>query len=308
MMRPRVAIFGAAGTVGSCTAFTIAKEGLAQEIILFDPRKNLLKSHLMDLRSATTGVHDVEIRLGEKSPDARGVDIVIVSASTPSRKIASRLELLSDNTAILAEISRVIQEQCANCVVVNVANPVDPLTYLLWRSTGLKRKQCLGFSLNDTVRFRRAIADRLGVPVVSVDAIVIGEHGEHAVCLFSSVRVRGIQIEIQPEMRRNILADVSNALHAFESLGVGRTTGWTSAVGLAAIVRAIANDTSEQFPCSMVLEGEYNRYGFAATLPVSVGRDGIERCIVPRLDQEESHRLERCFDFLEAVVGHLDGI
>lgn len=114
--------------------------------------------------------------------------------------------------------------------MITATNPVDPLNYALYRATGMDRKQLLGYSLNDSIRFRMLAGRALGADSTEEEDTVVGEH---QVLLFSSVRVKAEPVTFSEDAKEKIRAEIPKILHAYESLGTGRTSGWTSAVGLA---------------------------------------------------------------------------
>jgi malate dehydrogenase len=305
-MSKKVGIIGAAGTLGSCSAFEIAIQGLADELILIPgSREDIVKFHQMDLETAVTGINDMSVRFGRKE-DLAGADVVILAAGAPWRRIESRMELLNDSLPIIVEAAQTVRQHCPEAVVITLTNPVDPLNWALWRLSGLPRKQFLGYSLNDTFRFRRLVAHSLSVPAPTVAATVVGEHGPHQVLLFSSVRINGEPIHMERKTREEIYTEIPNILNKMETLGAGRTTGWTSSVGVSAIVKAVLEDSGEVIPCSAVLDGEYGRRNLSASMPVSLGRGGVKGFPPIEMDQDEREKLEKCFDFLEATVRSLE--
>ena len=305
-MSKKVAIIGAAGTLGSCAAFMIAREGLADEMVLLPgTRENLVRFHQMDLETAITGINEMSVRFGRKE-ELAGADVVILAAGAPWRRIESRMELLDDGLPIIAEAAQTIRQYCPEAVVITLTNPVDPLNWALWRLTGLPRERYLGYSLNDSFRFRRLLAQALAVPSPSVDATVVGEHGPHQVLLFSSVRVNGKQIDIDRQTRDGILAEIPRILNRMETLGAGRTTGWTSSIGISAIVKAVLDDTGDVIPCSAVLDGEFGRKDLSASMPVRLGRGGVQGFPSIEMASDERLELEKCFDFLEKTARSLE--
>lgn len=301
-MKPiKASIIGASGTLGSAAAFMIATQGLVQELIMLDLNQNLLKSHVMDLEQAMTGMHDMQIRAGNPE-DLAGSDLVIMTAGAPWRYIESRMELLDDSLPIMQKVGTQIAQYCPDAVIITATNPVDPLNYALYQITGIDRSRLLGYSFNDSTRFRLMVARTLGVKSTQVEGYVIGEHGEHQVLLFSSVRVDGKPVNFSPEQKKKIREEIPNFLHAFESLGTGRTSGWTSAVGLTAMVSAIVKNTGCIYPCSVLLNGEYGAPEISASLPVKLGRQGLQEIIELELSPDERDELESSFTFLQGVT------
>lgn len=173
----KLGIIGGAGLLGSTTAFAVAQRNLVDEIVLIDIKENLAKTHVMDMEQAISEHNQTSITYG--SWDAlTGCDIVIMTASMPERKVSSRIEFLADNLKIVQTVAGYIAQYCLGAVFINATNPVDPFGYIFHNLSGMSRQQIVGFSRNDTLRLRWAIAKVLHVPTTDVQAMVIGEHGE----------------------------------------------------------------------------------------------------------------------------------
>jgi malate dehydrogenase len=272
----KISIIGAAGTLGSCAAFNIIIHKMASELVLIDPWKDGLKAHWIDLNTAVTW-QNIRVRMGEYE-DMAGSEIVVVTAGAPSGMISSRKELLPANLPIIRENAARINRLCPKAIVITVTNPVDPLNYAMYLIGPKKdRRKYIGYSLNDTFRFRNMVALDLGVRPSRVDGVVIGEHDLSQVLVFSSLRLDGKPLSIDEDFKRRIRAQAANTLKELESLQPKRATGWTSAVGIVAIIRSIIDDVGEIIPCNAVLDGEYGYRGLSMTVPVVIGRDGIRR-------------------------------
>jgi len=161
-------------------------------------------------------------------------------------------------------------------------------------------------TLDDLVGFDGVINAAGARQSMIVEGTVIGEHGPTQVPLFSSVRVDGRVVEFTREERAGILAEIPNILRRYEALQSGRTAGWTCAVGMATLVRAIRDDTGEVLPCSAVVDGEYGYRRISVGVPVSVGRSGIGRIEQWRLTEEEQAALGRSAATLEPAARTID--
>jgi len=303
----KITIIGAAGTVGSCTAFAIAVRGLADELVMIDLNRNLLMNHVMDISTAALGLQNIVVRAGNEE-DLFGSDIVIMAAGVPWRYISSRMELLKDNVPVIQDTAKKIKRFCPDAVVITATNPVDPLNYAMQLSSGLDRKRLIGYGYNDSIRFRIMAAKALSVTPREVDGIVIGEHGENQVLLFSSLQVNGERIPVSEDVKQNIRQEIPKILRSYESLGTGRTAGWTSAVGLTNMVSAITRDTGEVFPCSVVLDGEYGHRGLSIGVPVILGRGGVQQILEWKLAPGERMELEQAISTLKAAAHSVEEI
>ena len=301
----KVTIIGGAGTLGSCAAFNIAVHKLADEILLVDPWENMLKAHWMDLTTAAAG-QDISVHKGSFE-DMTGSDVVVITSGAPSGVTSSRSELITGNLPIIKDNAEKIREFCPEAIVITETNPVDSLNYaayLVNRNAG--RRKFIGYTLNDTIRFRMWAAEALGVKPSRVHGFVIGEHGHNQVMLFSSLRVDGKAVHLDEASKKRIQSLPPQTLRDYETLQPKRTAGWTSAVGTAAIINAIKNNTQEIFPCSAVLDGEYGIHDLSMTVPAVIGREGIHDIKILELADDEQTALENTISVLSPIMRHVE--
>jgi malate dehydrogenase len=300
----KVTVIGAAGSVGAPAAFYIGAQGLADEIVLIDLRPNVVQQHAMDMSTAFSSL-DVKVTAGTYE-DLGGSDVVINAAGVPQGLIADRMEMLPKNIPLVRDVALAVKQHCPAAFLVTATNPIDPLNYATWRAGGFDRRQAVGYSINDSYRFREMVARTKGVRVGQVEATVIGEHGSTQVSLFSSVRIDGMPVSFSEEEKQTIRAEVPNILRRYEELQSGRTAGWTSAIGLAAIARAVLHDTGEVFPCSVVLEGEYGLRGMSMSVPVRLGSEGVQEILEWELALDEQAGLAITAGVLQAAAQIVD--
>jgi malate/lactate dehydrogenase len=272
-MGTRVAIVGGGGGVGASTAFNLLLSDAPYEVTLVDAARHMAVSHEMDLQHVIGLGASGTIDVGELDAIA-AADVVIMCASVPLTVNRSRNVYLEGNVGILDELAGLLAGW--DGVLVLVTNPVDPLGTWLVRRTGLPRERVLGYTLNDSVRLRCAIADRLGVPRTAVDAWMVGEHGDGAVPLWSRVRVEGRETAIAADARAKILAELRDWYVTHVALDSGRSSTWTSGHGLARMVDAIVQGDEAPWPASIVLRGEYDLDGVAVSVPVTLGPGGAQ--------------------------------
>jgi len=304
-MSTKISIIGAAGTLGSCTAYRLATEGLADELVMFDVNRNMLKSHIMDLQIAVAGLQNVDIREGH-AEDLADSDIVINNAGAPWRVVSSRMEKLQENLTIVEEWAEKITTYCPAAVVITSTNPVDPLNLAMHRFSGLDRKKLLGYTLNDSTRFVHFAAQALDVQTTRVKGSVIGEHGDYAVLLFSSLRLDGKPVSVDNAMQADIRSRHRNYLKSAIGLGTGWTSGWASSIGLAAMVSAITAKTGAPIPCSVLLEGEYGFDGICMSVPAELSLDGVRKIIEVELTPDEKNALEESAAYLQGITAQME--
>lgn len=296
----KVSIIGATGTLGSCAAFHIATQGLADELVLIGRNRNVLKCHAMDIESAIAGLRNTVIREGYDE-DLSGSDVVIITAGAPGLAVSSRVEKLKENLPIIRQIAEKITRFCPAAVIVTATNPIDPINLALCHMSGLDRRQLLGYSFNDTTRFKMFAAKFLGIQSTRVNCLVIGEHGDSAVLLFSTLTVDGGSLTMSETEKSQIRDSLHNALKVNSSLGTGWSSGWTSAVGLAAIVAAIRDETDALVPCSVLLKGEYGIEGISIGVPVKLGRQGVKEIVELKLSLGERSEFDKSATYLRSI-------
>ena len=297
--------------MGSSAAFRIATLDIASEIVLIDARPNLARSHVMDLEQAVAEISGSRI-VGGDWADLAGCDIVVLSASLPERNVASRDEYLAGNLQIVRKAAEHLAA-CPEAVVVVATNPVDVFTYLLGDLAGGAPSRFVGYSYNDTLRFRWALARTLRVAMADVTALVLGEHGDLQVPLFELVSVKGVPVGLNEQQRREVETATRTWFSTYQGLNAGRTSGWTSAMGIARMVAAIAGSAGYAggaapasgggpLPCSAILHGEYGLSGVSLGVPVVLGPGGVRQIVELPLTPIERSQLHAAADKVRGLI------
>jgi malate dehydrogenase len=302
----KISIVGAAGNVGSSAAFNIGIHNLADELVMVDNYSaDKLEHYVTDLATSVTGM-DIVVR-GGGYEDMRGSDIVLVSAGS-SKVGTSRMGLLPLNLPVFQDIAGKIKQFCPESVIITATNPVCPLNYAMYLATGFERQKVIGYTANDSIRFRLFLARALGIKSSQVEATVIGEHGGSQVLLFSSVRVNGKPFPVNDDIRQEVRGKADNTLKVIEAqrLKTGRTQGWTTSMGLTEICRAISKNTLRLIPCSLVLDGEYGYRGVSISVPAVIRREGVQEIQEWELEPEERNLLEVSVNTLRPAMNYVE--
>jgi malate dehydrogenase len=295
----KIAIIGGGGTLGSCTAYTLALKGLADELVLLDINRNLALAHFMDITTAIVGIQNTKIWAGSDD-DLNHSDMVIIVAGIPHPTAPSHLEMLRANLSLMRDIIRKIETYCPEAIVITATNPVDSINLgMFLMSTKLARTKLLGYNLNDSLRFQQTVAKELGKKSTEVEALAMGEHVETLTLIFSSVRVNKQRITLSDEAKERIKMGVPKMLKSYTELGINRTAGWTSASGISQMVESIATGSRNVSPCSAVLEGEYGYKEISMGVPVVLGKKGISSIIELDLSKDEKKDLDQSARTLE---------
>jgi malate dehydrogenase len=295
----KISVIGGAGTLGATSAFVMAQQQLADEICLIDIKENVAKSHEMDMSQAVASFSRTIITSGGFERLA-GSDLVIITVGIPETKVASRMDYLHGNVGIIEQISQHIKEYAPQSILVTATNPLDVINSVLPRYLGTDPRRIIGFSLNDTFRFRWAIAQVLGEKIDDIHAMVVGEHGEDQVPLFSQVLVKGQPHQFSAEQMSNVVQIIRNWFAEYQSLNSGRTSGWLSAVNIARVVGAIVNDTREVLPCSVI-----DADGISIGRPVMLGKHGVEQMVEMIMSEEEEKQWGKAKEKIAGVVASL---
>lgn len=287
----KLAVIGGAGLLGSTTAFYAGSYGYFSEIKLIDINEKMVMSHVMDMEHAFSSISNTKV-LCSYYKDIGDCQIVLITASLPERNVSSRNEYLKGNLKIVESVCKEISKQSGDRVIVNATNPVDVFNYVIYRALGYERERIVGFSLNDTIRLKWAIAKLLNKESTKVNGFCIGEHGDNQVPLYEKIEYNKETISLNEEQKEEASKIINNWFGKYQGLQSGRTTGWTSAVGLTKIIHAIAKENDEIIPCSAVLEGEYGLNNLSIGVPVRLSRDGIKDIIQFDLSKEQSLKLK----------------
>ncbi|MFJ9007647.1 malate dehydrogenase [Streptomyces canus] len=303
----KVVIIGGAGGIGSSAAFNLLSAQGTYEIVLVDTRPNMITSHTMDLENVLGLGATADTVRGGTPEDALDADVVVLSAAVPLRLNSSRSVFLADNARIVNECLRPLREAGADFggLVLMLTNPVDPLLTWVHRQGWLPRERLIGYTLNDSLRLRTGIAFALGVPPKDVDAWMLGEHGEGQVPLYSRVRVGGEPVVLTDEQRTVAEEYVDTWYSKHVALDSGRTSTWTTGLGTARLIEAIATGSGTLVPASVVLDSEYGVHGASLTVPVELGPEGVRRIAAWDLPADEAAGMVRAADRVEAGASEL---
>lgn len=275
----KVSIIGGAGLVGSCAAFALQMGRVVREIALLDVNAEAVDGQALDLLHGASAVADQVITAGgyEHVPTS---DVICITAGLRRKPDESRLDLINRNVelflGILSEINRVGHKQDA--VVLVVSNPVDVLTYLAAQRLKLPQSQVIGLGTQlDTIRFRSLIAQKLGLAPTQVSAVILGEHGDSMVPIWSSATAGGMPLEKHKGWNTQLANELFTRTKGSGAEVIKKKGGAGFAVGVAIqeVIETIALDRRRALPVSSVQCGCYGIRDVALSVPTTVGRAGV---------------------------------
>ena len=302
----RIAIYGGGGGVGSSTAFNLLLGADSDsEVILVDSRPAMVESHVLDLEQVLELGGSGVVR-GGNTDDVWGADVVVFTAAAPLTMNTSRLDYLAANAAIARDLVEILGSDGSwPGALVVVTNPVDPICTWIQRSTGIDRTRVLGYTLNDSLRLRTGVAKALRIAPGTVDAWVLGEHGDACVPLFDRILVAGEPVALTDEQRAQAEEFFRTWYVRHVALDSGRSSTWTSGSGIARMVRALTAGSGETWPALIVLDGEYGVTGVALTVPVALGRREA-RVLEWPLTDEQLQALRRSAEVVRSATAQID--
>ncbi len=275
----KVSIIGGGGLVGSCTAFALQAGRIVREIALIDANAEMAAGQALDIMHGSPLVADQVIRSGgyEHLADS---DLICITAGLRRKPDESRLDLINRNvelfTSILGEIQKARHKPDA--IVLVVSNPVDVLTYLAVKKLDLPPSRVIGLGTQlDTIRFRALIAERLTAPPTQVSALILGEHGDSMVPIWSSATVAGLPLDKYPGWSNQAAIETFTRTKGSGAEVIKKKGGAGFAVGVAIqeVIETIALDRRRVLPVSSLQTGCYGLRDVAISVPTIVGRAGV---------------------------------
>nr|AAN38976.1 lactate dehydrogenase [Eimeria tenella] len=306
--RPKIALVGS-GMIGGTMGFLCSLRELG-DVVLFDVVPNMPAGKALDLcHTAAVADNGVRVQGANSYASLEGADVVIITAGITkaagkSDQEWSRKDLLPVNVKILREVGAAIKQFCPHAFVINITNPLDVMVAALREAAGLPAARVCGMAgVLDSARFRRLLADRLGVSPRDVQAMVLGVHGDNMVPLSRFATVNGVPLGELARQGWISEAEIREVERQTRAAGgdIVRLLGQGSAYfapGAAAVAMAEAylKDQKRVFVCSCYLEGPYGVRGHCLGVPCVVGAGGVERVIELPLDAREAQLLQASID------------
>ena len=305
----KAAIIGC-GFVGSASAFCLMQSGLFSEIVLLDVDKDKAEGEAMDITHGTPFAGRMKIYAGDYD-EIMDAAIIIITAGANQKEGETRLDLVNKNKKIFEGIIPQISNRNYEGILLIVANPVDILTYTALKLSGFEENRVIGSgTVLDSARFRYLLGEHLNVDSRSVQAFIIGEHGDSEIAAWSSVNVSGIPVNDFCEMRghydhedamKAIANDVKES--AYQIIKKKRATYYGIASAIRRICEVIIRDEKSILPVSSMMHGEYGIEDVVLSMPAIVGKYGIETRVPIDLSEEEIEDLKRSAQTLKEFVG-----
>jgi malate dehydrogenase len=303
---PLITVVGS-GRVGTSAALQIAMRELG-DILLLDVIEGLPQGEALDLNH-TCAILDLDVSItgSNNFRDMEGSDLVVVTAGLTRKPDMTRLDLMLKNSEIVKDVAGKIKEYAPGSKVIVVTNPLDVMTYVMYRATGFGRERVMGFSgLLDMGRFRYLIRSHLSVSYKSIKSMVLGEHGDSMVLLPRHTYVGPAALSKLLDAK-TIADDVEATRKA--GAEIIRLKGWSAhhapGVGVAVMATSIIRDWKAVIPSSIYLDGEYGERDVCAVVPCVLGSGGVEKVIEIDLDPDERRQFGESIKILRNALAQL---
>lgn len=305
----KVTVVGA-GAVGATCANVLAARGIASEVVLVDIKEGLSEGKMLDMfQAAATCGYKTKL-VGITATDAEGYkptansDVIVITSGIPRKPGMTREELIGINANIVKSVVANASQWSPKAMYVIISNPMDTMTYLTLKATGLKKNRVIGMGgALDSSRFRCYLSKASGVGIQDIDGMVIGGHGDTTMIpLLSKASIKGVpatQFLSKKKLEEVSAATMVGGATLTKMLG---TSAWYApgAAG-ASVVDAIINDTKAVVPCSVYLEGEYGQEDICIGVPVVLGKKGVEKIVKIELTKEEQAKFAASADATRKV-------
>merc|ERR1712212_791440 len=300
----KVSVVGV-GQVGMACAFSLLTQSICSELALVDMVEDKLRGEMLDLQHGLTFLRNIKIDASTDYKVTAGSKVIIVTAGARQKEGESRLSLVQRNTDIFKGIIPIL---------LIVSNPVDILTYVAWRISGLPKHRVIGSGCNlDSARFRFYLSEKLNVAPTSTHGWIIGEHGDSSVPVWSGVNVAGVRLrDLNPSIGSAADPEGFHELHkavvngAYEIIKLKGYTSWAIGLSVASLVSSIMKNQRRCYSISVNVKGHHGlTQDVFLSLPAVIGENGVTDVIKQTLTKEEVAQLGKSADTLAEVQAGL---
>lgn len=307
-MLNKITVVGA-GHVGETQALRLAEAQLAREVVVVDILEGIPQGKALDLYESGPVVgFDTRIIGANGYEEAAGSEIVVITAGIPRKPGMSRDDLLATNAGIVRSVSEEVKKGCPDAIIIMVSNPLDVMTYVAKETTGFPANRVFGMAgVLDTARFRTFIAEKVGVSVEDIQALVLGGHGDTMVPLVSYTTIGGIPLTqfLDSETIEALIDRTRKGGAEIVAYLKEGSAYYAPSAAATQMVEAIALDKKRILPCAAWMEGQYGISDTYLGVPCKLGRDGVEEIVEVELTADEQAALETSADHVRGTIAKL---
>ena len=308
----KVTIVGA-GNVGASCADVISYRGIASEVVLLDIKEGFAEGKAMDIMqcATTTGFNTQVSGVTNDYSKTANSDVVVITSGIPRKPGMTREELIGINAGIVKSVAENILKFSPNTIIVVVSNPMDTMTYLTLKATGLPKNRIIGMGgALDSSRFKYYLSKALNKPANDVQGMVIGGHGDTTMIpltRLASYNGAPVSNYLSQEALDKVAADTMVGGATLTGL-LGTSAWYAPGASVAYLVDSILNNQNKMIACSVLLEGEYGQTDICLGVPCIIGKNGIEEIVDIKLNDAEKATFEKSAEAVRAMNGDLKAV
>ena len=306
----KITVVGA-GAVGASCAEYIAIKDFVSDVVLLDIKEGYAEGKAMDLMQ-TASLNNFDTNISGSTNDyskTANSDVCVITSGIPRKPGMSREELIGINAGIVKTVSSSLLEHSPDTILIVVSNPMDSMTYLVHKTTGLAKNRIIGMGgALDSARFKYRLAEALEAPTREVDGMVIGGHSDKGmVPLISKATRNGEKVSglLSPDRLNQVKQDTKVGGATLTGL-LGTSAWYAPGAAVSALAQSIICDEKKVFPCSSYLNGEYGLNDICIGVPVILGKNGIEKIVEIDLDQSDLDHLKESAEVVRKTNNLLD--
>ena len=308
----KVTIVGA-GNVGATCADVISYRGIASEVVLLDIKEGFAEGKALDIMqcATNTGFNTKVSGVTNDYSKTAGSDVVVITSGIPRKPGMTREELIGINAGIVKTVAENVLKHSPDTIIVVVSNPMDTMTYLALKSTGLPKNRIIGMGgALDSSRFRTYLSLALDKPANDISAMVIGGHGDTTMIpLTRLASYNGIPVSqfLSEEQLQKVAADTMVGGATLTGL-LGTSAWYAPGASVAFLVDSILNDQKKMIACSVFVEGEYGQNDICIGVPCIIGKNGVEEILAIELNDSEKALFAKSADAVRQMNDALKSI
>jgi L-lactate dehydrogenase len=293
--------------VGSTIAYTLLTREVAREIVLLDIHHELAHGHVMDMNHASAFTSGIQIRTGDYS-EIRENDIIVITSGASQKSGEDRHAAAENNVKIIKDVLKKVMANGVPVYILMVTNPVDVLTYIACKESGLPRSRVFGSGTAlDTARLRYMLSERMQVNPANVVAFILGEHGDTSFPAISAATVEGIPIQNYTGFKKQYISNITKEVReaGYKIVEEKKATYYGIGSTVADLVEAVINDKQKVYSLSCVLDGEYGLHNLATGVPALLSNMGVKVLENYPLNEDEINALKKSSKMLSDNIKKL---
>jgi len=305
----KITVVGA-GAVGASCAEYIAIKNFASEVVLVDIKENFAEGKAMDLMQ-TASLNGFDTKITGSTNDyskTSGSQIAVITSGIPRKPGMTREELIGINAGIVKTVSENLIKYSPEAILIIVSNPMDAMTYLAHKVTGLPKNRIIGMGgALDSARFKYRLSEAMDCPSSDISAMVIGGHSDKGMVPLTSLATRNsvrVSEFLSDERLEQVKQDTKVGGATLTGM-LGTSAWYAPGAAVSALVHSIACDQHKMFPCSVMLDGEYGLKDLTIGVPVILGKDGVEKIVEIEMTEDEMNQLKSSADGVSATNNSL---